>query len=207
VSWIVPEIAHTEHPSFPPSPGAEGIMRVLSTLVGNPAIWERTALIVSYDENGGFFDHVAPPTSPVGTPGEYVTDPAAHGIAGHASVGLGFRVPALIISPFSRGGRLFSEVSDHVSQLKLIARRFGLRVPNVSAWRDATVSDLSAALQRRPHSGSTPSPVGVASAATEAAGDLAEIRLAARLFGAGITVPPNSKARQERTPVRRTLPG
>jgi phospholipase C len=63
----------------------------------------KTALIVSYDENGGFFDHVPPPVPPPGTPGEYVTAPLAgvseaEGITG--PIGLGFRVPCLVISPF-----------------------------------------------------------------------------------------------------------
>jgi phospholipase C len=66
-------------------------------------------LLVTYDENGGFFDHVAPVTAPLGTPGEYVTAPAIPNPTVIGSppitgpIGLGFRVPTLIISPFSRG--------------------------------------------------------------------------------------------------------
>jgi phospholipase C len=70
------------------------------------------------------------------------------GIAG--PLGLGVRVPALMISPFSRGGNVVSAVFDHTSQLKLVAERFGVDVPNVSPWRLATVGDLTATL------GSTP---------------------------------------------------
>ena len=146
VSWLVPTYAASEHPSHPPAVGAEAIMDVLDTLTSQPSVWERTLLIVSYDENGGFFDHVPPPCAPAGTPGEFLAEPARHGAGNDASIGLGFRVPALLISPHTRGGRVFSDVSDHTSQLKLIAKRFGLPVPNLSAWRDRTVSDLTAAI-------------------------------------------------------------
>jgi phospholipase C len=90
-------------------------MEVLDILTGNPAVWEKTALIVSYDESGGFFDHVPPP----GTLGEYITAPGLagipqpEGIAG--PIGLGFRVPCLVISPFSRGGLVTSGIFDHTS--------------------------------------------------------------------------------------------
>jgi phospholipase C len=111
-------------------------------------VWDRTVLFVTYDENGGFFDHVAPPTAPPGTPGEYVTTsplPAAtHGVAG--PIGLGFRVPLLVISPFSRGGRINSDVADHTSLLRFLETRFGVEVPNLSAWRRAQTSDLTSTL-------------------------------------------------------------
>ena len=73
VSWIIPPLLNCEHPALPPSFGASTLIEVLNTLTSNPAIWEKTALIISYDENGGFFDHVAPPTPPKGTPGEFIT--------------------------------------------------------------------------------------------------------------------------------------
>ena len=83
-----------------------------------------------------------------GTPGEYLTvDPlpaAAQGIAG--PVGLGFRVPLLVLSPFSRGGYVCSETFDHTSQLRFLEERFGVRAPNISAWRRKTVGDLTSTL-------------------------------------------------------------
>jgi phospholipase C len=114
-----------------------------------------TALFLMYDENDGWFDHVPPPTAPAGTPGEYLTaTPSATlepdyagqtlGIAG--PLGPGVRVPAIMISPFSRGGNVVSEIFDHTSQLKLLAERFGVAVPNVSEWRPSTVGDLTATL-------------------------------------------------------------
>jgi phospholipase C len=148
VSWVVPSLLTCEHPAVPPAFGAVGIMQVLDILTSNPAVWEKTALIVSYDENGGFFDHVPPPVPPPGTEGEFVTAPLAgiaesEGVAG--PIGLGFRVPCLVISPFSRGGLVASEVFDHTSQLRLIERRFGVPVPNLTPWRRATVGDLTSA--------------------------------------------------------------
>src|SRR5207244_2506347 len=105
------------------------------------------ALFVTWDENGGFFDHVPPPAAPPGTPGEYVTvkplPDVAQGIAG--PIGLGFRVPLLVASPFSRGGFVSSEVFDHTSLLRFIETRFGAEVPNLSAWRRAVTGDLTAA--------------------------------------------------------------
>ncbi len=75
VSWVVPNLLECEHPALPAALGAVGIVQVLDILTSNPKVWEKTALIISYDENGGFFDHVTPPTAPEGTPGEYRDGP------------------------------------------------------------------------------------------------------------------------------------
>jgi phospholipase C len=56
-------------------------------------------------------------------------------------------VPALVISPWSRGGWVCSEVFDHTSTLKLLERRFGVHEPNISAWRRQTVGDMTSALR------------------------------------------------------------
>jgi phospholipase C len=113
--------------------------------------WAKTALFFTYDENGGFFDHIAPVTAPPGTPGEYVTAPAVPDptVVGSPEIlgpiGLGFRVPMLLISPFSRGGLVSSDLFDHTSVLRFLETRFGAEVPNLSAWRRATVGDLTSA--------------------------------------------------------------
>jgi phospholipase C len=111
-----------------------------------------------YDENDGFFDHVPPPTAPHGTVGEYLKTPtlpaAANGIVG--PVGMGFRVPMLVISPFSRGGHVASDVFDHTSQLRFLEERFGVRAPNLTAWRRATAGDLTATLHMGHADHSTP---------------------------------------------------
>jgi phospholipase C len=57
------------------------------------------------------------------------------------------RVPALVVSPFSRGGYVYSGVSDHTSMLRLVETRFGVKAPNISAWRRSTAGDLTASLQ------------------------------------------------------------
>ena len=149
VSWIVPPLGYDEHPPAPPALGAWFIDQVLSTLVSNEEVWSKTVLFVMYDENDGFFDHVAPPVPPAGTPGEFLTVsplPAdAQGVAG--PIGLGVRVPMLVVSPFSRGGHVASEVFDHTSQLRFLEARFGVTAPNISAWRRKTVGDLTSTLQ------------------------------------------------------------
>ena len=148
VSWLLPGFLTSEHPAFPVSVGATAIVDALRILLSNPAIWEKTALIVSYDENGGFFDHVAPPTAPLGTPGEWIPNSVdinkvdgSGGIRG--PIGLGFRTPLFVISPFSRGPLKNSETFDHTSQLRLIEKRFGVPVPNLSAWRRSVTGDMT----------------------------------------------------------------
>jgi phospholipase C len=147
VSWIVPPLAECEHPAAPPEWGEYLVQQILSTLVSNPDVWAQTVFIVNYDENGGFFDHVPPAVPAAGTAGEYLTGTlpsAAGGIAG--PIGLGFRTPALVISPFSAGGYKYSGTLDHTSTLRLIETRFGVTVPNLSAWRRSVTGDFTGAL-------------------------------------------------------------
>jgi phospholipase C len=148
VSWILPPAGYDEHPSSPPALGEWFTSQLVATLVSNPSVWSKTVLFHMYDENDGFFDHVPPPVAPAGTPGEFlggaVLPADALGIRG--PVGLGFRVPMLVISPFSRGGHVASEVFDHTSQLLFLESRFGVRAPNVSGWRRRTVGDLVSTL-------------------------------------------------------------
>ncbi len=148
VSWIMPPIGYDEHPPSPPAAGMWFANQVLDILTSNRDVWSKTVLFITYDENDGFFDHVAPPVPPAGTAGEYITvDPlpaAASSIAG--PIGLGFRVPMLVVSPFSRGGYVCSDVFDHTSQMRFLETRFGVRAPNISSWRRNTCGDLTAAL-------------------------------------------------------------
>jgi phospholipase C len=148
VSWLIPPIGYDEHPPSPPAMGEWYTGQVLRALMANPAVWSKTVLFHTYDENGGFFDHVPPPVAPRGTAGEYVTvaplPDSAEGIAG--PVGLGYRVPMLVVSPFSRGGHVMSQVSDHTSQMRFVETRFDVKAPNISAWRRRHTGDLTAAL-------------------------------------------------------------
>ena len=148
VSWLTPGLNETEHPGFStPLAGEIAARQVVQALVSSPKIWAKTALFITWDENGGFFDHVTPPTPPKGTKGEFVTvanlPAAADGIRG--PIGLGFRVPMIVVSPFSRGGLVSSETYDHTSTLRFIETRFGVEVPNLSAWRRRVTGDLTGA--------------------------------------------------------------
>jgi phospholipase C len=160
VSWVLPELLQTEHPPYgPPTRGEFATAQLLSKLSADSERWSKTALIVTYDENGGFFDHVPPPTPRSETDGEFLTvanlPTAAEGIRG--PIGLGFRVPTLIVSPLSRGGFVSSEVFDHTSVLRLLEKRFGAEVPNLSHWRRAVTGDLTAAFNFAGPDGSVPS--------------------------------------------------
>ena len=150
VSWVLAPLIDSEHPPAPPVWGEATVAQMRNAVTSSP-LWSKTVVFVTFDENGGFFDHVQPPTAPAGTPGEYITAPLnlavprnASGIAG--PIGLGFRVPMLVCSPFARGGFVSSDVFDHTSLLLFLERRFGVEVPNITTWRRQTVGDLTAAL-------------------------------------------------------------
>ena len=96
----MPPLAQCEHPAAPPEYGEYLVSQVLATLVSNPDVWAQTVLLVTYDENGGFFDHVPPVTAPPGTAGEYLTaSPLPADARRHRRAG-GPRVPG------ARAGRL-----------------------------------------------------------------------------------------------------
>ncbi len=150
VSWIIASDGACEHPPATPAAGARFVAGILDALTADPRVWARTALFYTFDENDGFFDHVPPPVAPPGTRGEYVSDRVAAG-NGSATrglggpVGLGFRVPMIVISPLARGGLVCGDVFDHTSLLLFLERRFGVEVPHLSAWRRSVVGDLTAA--------------------------------------------------------------
>ncbi len=155
VSWVVAPEAYTEHPNWPANYGAFYVSKVLDALTANPAVWSKTVFIVTYDENDGFFDHMIPPTPPadstlgkstVSTANEYY--PGSMG--NPAGVyGLGVRVPCFVISPWSKGGYVNSQVFDHTSLIRFITAVFGPRVkgglsePNITPWRAAVCGDLT----------------------------------------------------------------
>ncbi|GAA2806794.1 phospholipase C, phosphocholine-specific [Kitasatospora paracochleata] len=153
VSWIVAPEAFTEHPNWPVNYGAWYIAQVLDALTADPAVWARTALFITYDENDGFFDHVVPPFPPATRDQGRSTADASTEIfrpaAGDPHVagpyGLGQRVPMLVVSPWSRGGYVCSQTFDHTSVIQFLERRFGVHEPNISPWRRAVCGDLTAA--------------------------------------------------------------
>ncbi|MFA7495716.1 MAG: phospholipase C, phosphocholine-specific [Acidithiobacillus sp.] len=164
VSWIVTPAGYSEHPSYPPAYGAMYIARVLDALTVNPEVWGKTAVILNYDENDGFFDHVMPPQPPtpvrpgkstVSTAGEVHNvinpDQSILYVADQLPYGLGPRVPMMVISPWSKGGYVCSEVFDHTSVIRFIEQRFGVKEPNISPWRRAVCGDLTAAFDFSHH--------------------------------------------------------
>ena len=171
VAWVVATAEGSEHPGpSSPAQGADYTAKVLDALTANPEVWAKTVLIINFDENDGFFDHVPPPAAPsyqawsatpsqavragastVDTTGEYhevlvsYHNDATQQALLHRPYGMGPRVPMYVISPWSRGGWVNSQVFDHTSVIRFIGARFGVKEPNISAWRRAVCGDLTSA--------------------------------------------------------------
>jgi phospholipase C len=170
VSWIVAPEAYTEHPNWPANYGAWYVAQILDALTANPEVWSKTAFFLMYDENDGFFDHLVPPTPPQtraqGLSSVDTTNEIFPGNSTYPSgpYGLGVRVPMIVISPWSKGGWVNSEVFDHTSLIRFIERRFGpdypgLRETNITAWRRAVCGDLTSAFDfANPNSARVPLP-------------------------------------------------
>ncbi|OZI29820.1 phospholipase C, phosphocholine-specific [Bordetella genomosp. 10] len=163
VSWIIPPSIYSEHPGpSSPTQGAWYVQEVLDALTSNPEVWSKTVLLINYDENDGFFDHLPPPTAPshfadgsvaggatlsdADMAVEYhnyapidATQPAVDG----RPFGPGPRVPMWVVSPWSRGGYVNSQVFDHTSTLMFLEKRFGVKEPQISNYRRAICGDLT----------------------------------------------------------------
>jgi phospholipase C len=179
VSWIVPPEKFSDHPCSPWY-GAWYLSETLDILTQNPGVWKKTIFILCYDENDGYFDHVPPYVPPhwnhpgtgkvsagIDTSGEFVSEKQEEeirrreheegrgGLAG--PIGLGFRVPLVIASPWSRGGYVCSHVFDHTSILRLLEKVLShktgqaLQESNISAWRRTVCGDLTTVF--RPYNG------------------------------------------------------
>ncbi|MBL1219210.1 phospholipase C, phosphocholine-specific [Chryseobacterium sp. L7] len=168
VSWLVAPEHFSDHPGSPWY-GAWYISEVLNILTQDPETWKKTIFIINYDENDGYFDHVLPfapplnPSQPVDLNSkdgvEYVDKSQEYmsvlPLKDHerieGTVGLGYRVPMIIASPWTKGGFVNSEVSDHTSVLqfleKFILKKFSkdVKVNNISDWRRAVCGDLTSA--------------------------------------------------------------
>jgi phospholipase C len=158
VSWIIAPTAQSEHPSNMPAAGADLTSSYLEALASNAKVWAKTAFFLCYDENDGFFDHVPPPVALAGTPGEYITTLVPPATSGgiRGPIGLGFRVPMIVISPFSVGGWVCNQTFDHTSLIRFLEARFGVQEPNISAWRRRACGDLTAAFDFRHANASFP---------------------------------------------------
>lgn len=145
VSWIIPPYCYSEHPHWGPSFGENYVATILEALTSNPKVWARTVFIINYDEGDGFFDHVSPPVPhwSAQTGGSAVSTRGEIENSSGQPIGLGFRVPLLAISPWSRGGKVSAEVFDHTSVLQFLEKRFGVIEDNISPWRRAVCGDLT----------------------------------------------------------------
>lgn len=118
VCWIVPTFEDSEHPPADSARGMRHVTGLVNAIMQSDA-WKDTAIIVTWDDFGGFFDHVPPPAVD--------------------QYGYGPRVPALVISPYARAGVICHTKFDFTSPLKLIEERFGL-MPLTS--RDTAANDM-----------------------------------------------------------------
>lgn len=169
VSWLAGAQNLSDHPSAPWY-GSLHVSEILNILTQNPEVWKKTIFIVTFDENDGYFDHVLPFVAPdplnpatgkcspgINTDVEYVQleNELKEGIpkreARGGPIGLGFRVPMIIASPWSRGGQVCSQVFDHTSALQFMEdffkKKYGkdLTEKNISDWRRTVTGNLTAA--------------------------------------------------------------
>ncbi|MFJ4878623.1 phosphocholine-specific phospholipase C [Streptomyces sp. NPDC088745] len=144
VSYLVPSAIDSEHPgSSSPVASASLVYQVLDALGSHPEVWRHTVLLINYDENDGFFDHVPPPVPPTDN-----TDERWKG----RPTGLGIRVPMLVVSPWSVGGYVCSETFDHTSVVRFLEQWTGVREPNITPWRRQVTGDLTSAFDfKRTH--------------------------------------------------------
>jgi phospholipase C len=137
VSWLVPTAALSEHPgASTPVGSANLIYQVLDALASDRDIWSKTVLFVNFDENDGYFDHVPAPVPALSSTEDWYDG---------KPLGLGPRVPMTVVSPWTVGGHVCSEVTDHTSVLRFLERWTGVAEPNISAWRRSVCGDLTSA--------------------------------------------------------------
>lgn len=181
VSWIVAPENFSDHPGAAWY-GAWYLSEVMDILTKDPEVWKKTILVLTYDENDGYFDHVPPFVAPnpakketgfttegINTGVEYVTKAQQSSEADdmrESPIGLGYRVPLVIASPWTRGGYVNSQVFDHTSSLQFLeqflSHKLGKPVSetNISTWRRTVCGDLTSVF--RPYNGEkigTPAPI------------------------------------------------
>lgn len=141
VSWIIAPTERSEHATNHPAAGEDFTAQLLQALRETPDVYASTVFILDYDEGGQFFDHAFTPTVPldsndgistVSVTGEINTNVLT---TEPAQIGLGFRVPLLIVSPWTRGNIVYSQVLDHTSIIKFLEVKFNVHCPNISPWR------------------------------------------------------------------------
>jgi phospholipase C len=164
VSWICAPNDFTEHSPNSPNAGENIAARLLAALVAKPEVWSKTVFLLTYDENDGFFDHMPAPVPPLTAAMGRTTLPELGVFENYQGVpvGLGPRVPMLVVSPWSKGGRVCSQLFDHTSQLRfleewLVARgkvRSSIACNLISPWRRTVCGDMTSAFDfRQPNAG------------------------------------------------------
>ena len=162
VSWLVPPETFSDHPSAPWF-GSWYLSEVMDILTKNPEVWKKTIFVLTYDENDGYFDHVPPFTAPDSR--DTTTGKVSKGIDTSVdwvnleedvpgSIGLGFRVPMVVASPWSRGGWVNSQVFDHTSSIQFLEtflnKKFkkNIKETNITDWRRTVSGDLTSIFRR-----------------------------------------------------------
>ncbi|WP_214226923.1 phosphocholine-specific phospholipase C [Pedobacter sp. B4-66] len=158
VSWLVAPQRFSDHTSSPLY-GTWYVSEALDILTKNPEVWKKTVFILTYDENDGYFDHIPPYVVP--KPNDPSSGKVSTGISVDADyefkkdspIGLGYRVPMIIASPWSKGGYVNSQVFDHTSSLmfleNLLSKKTGkkIRSNKISSWRRTICGDLTSAFR------------------------------------------------------------
>lgn len=203
ISWLVAPQYFSDHPSAPWF-GAWYISEVLKILTENPEVWKKTIFILNYDENDGYFDHIPPFTSP--RPGDESSGKVSEGIdttedyvflkeelqrpdlkkedARESPIGLGYRVPLIVASPWTRGGWVNSQVFDITSTIRFLEKFLFLktgkdiRETNISSWRRTITGDLTSVF--RPYNGEK----------TELPQFLDKVKFAKEIYNAKFKEPP-----------------
>jgi phospholipase C len=130
-----------DHPPLPVGPGQAFLRDVYEAVTSNPARWAKTVMIVTYDEHGGFFDHVPPLPIP--------TEPPP-GVKYDRFETTGVRVPAFVVSPLVEPASVYKQNLDHTSILQFLAEMFGDGdySPDVRRRQDARIGSVSDVLTR-----------------------------------------------------------
>jgi phospholipase C len=166
VSWLVAPQRFSDHTSTPLY-GTWYVSEALDILTKNPEIWKKTIFVLTYDENDGYFDHIPPfvPPNP-GDPDSGKVSPEMNTATEWESrkgcpIGLGYRVPMIIASPWSKGGLVNSQIFDHSSSLmfleNFLSKKTGkeIRSKQIGDWRRAVCGDLTSVFRA---AGSEPTP-------------------------------------------------
>jgi phospholipase C len=114
VTWVVPDLAHSDHPGSKSKEGPDWVASIVNT-VGKSQFWGSTAIFIAWDDWGGWYDHVLPPSVD--------------------KMGLGFRVPLIVVSPYAKHGYVSHQTYEASGFLTFIEKAFGL--PSLGT-RDAT---------------------------------------------------------------------